>query len=77
MGRFSIPVWWVCAGVFIYGNTLEDCDAHMQSLLYAKLVSLNNPTFDFVGCNYTEKNMSRADKDGASKEGAGRVALYR
>ncbi|GIL91552.1 hypothetical protein Vretifemale_19153 [Volvox reticuliferus] len=64
-------------GVFIYGNTLEDCDAHMQSLLYAKLVALNNPAFDFVGCNYTEKNMVRADKDGASKEGAGRVALYR
>ncbi|GIL51917.1 hypothetical protein Vafri_7827 [Volvox africanus] len=64
-------------GVFIYGNTLGDCDAHMQSLLYAKLVALNNPAFDFVGCNYTEKNMVRADKDGASKEGAGRVALYR
>ncbi|GLC59373.1 hypothetical protein PLESTB_001479400 [Pleodorina starrii] len=64
-------------GVFIYGNTLEDCDAHMQSLMYAKLVALNNPAFDFVGCNYTEKNMVRPDKDGASKEGAGRVALYR
>ncbi|EFJ45477.1 hypothetical protein VOLCADRAFT_105933 [Volvox carteri f. nagariensis] len=64
-------------GVFIYGNTLEDCDAHMQSLLYSKLVALNNPCFDFMGCNYTEKNMVRADKDGASKEGAGRVALYR
>ncbi|KAG2453468.1 hypothetical protein HYH02_001689 [Chlamydomonas schloesseri] len=64
-------------GVFIYGNTLEDGEAHLQSLMYARLVALNNPVFDFVGCNFTEKNMSRADKDGASKEGAGRVALYR
>ncbi|KAG2439346.1 hypothetical protein HXX76_004705 [Chlamydomonas incerta] len=64
-------------GVFIYGNTLEDGEAHLQSLIYSRLVALNNPVFDFVGCNFTEKNMSRADKDGASKEGAGRVALYR
>ncbi|GFR43785.1 hypothetical protein Agub_g4902, partial [Astrephomene gubernaculifera] len=64
-------------GVFIYGNTLEDGEAHLQSLMYAKLVALNNPVFDFMSCNYTEKNMSRADKDGSSKEGAGRVALYR
>eukprot|EP00198_Chlamydomonas_reinhardtii_P007642 XP_001696979.1 predicted protein [Chlamydomonas reinhardtii] len=64
-------------GVFIFGNTLEDGEAHLQSLIYSRLVALNNPVFDFVGCNFTEKNMSRADKDGASKEGAGRVALYR
>lgn len=64
------------AGVFIYGNAL-DGEAHMASLLYAKLVSLNNPFFTFNACNYTEKNMSRPDKDGSSKEGAGRVALYK
>ncbi|KXZ52800.1 hypothetical protein GPECTOR_8g187 [Gonium pectorale] len=64
-------------GVFIYGNTLADGEAHFQSLLYSKLISMNSAAFDFIGCNYTEKNMSRPDKDGASKEGAGRVALYR
>lgn len=63
-------------GVFIYGNVL-DGEAQLQSLLYAKLIAINNPMFDFLGCNYTEKNMSRSDKDGSSKEGAGRVALYR
>ncbi|KAG2498891.1 hypothetical protein HYH03_003082 [Edaphochlamys debaryana] len=64
-------------GVFLFGNTMDDPEAHLSSLAYARLVALNCPVFDFVGCNYTEKNMSRADKDGASKEGAGRVALYR
>ena len=45
--------------------------------MYSRLVALNSPIFDFTGCNYTEKNMSRPDKDGESKEGAGRVALFR
>lgn len=44
------------AGVFIYGNVL-DGEAQLQSLLYAKLIAINNPMFDFLGCNYTEKNM--------------------
>ena len=34
--------------------------------------------FDFEGCNFTEKNMYAADKnDGLSKDGSGRVALYK
>lgn len=34
--------------------------------------------FDYEGCNFTEKNMHAADKsDGLSKDGAGRVALYK
>ncbi len=45
------------AGVFIYGNVLDGGEAQLQSLLYAKLVAVNNPMFDFLGCNYTEKNM--------------------
>lgn len=28
-------------------------------------------------CNFTERNMSCPDKDGSSREGAGRVALFR
>lgn len=48
-------------GVFIYGNALEGEQA-LSSLLYAKLIALNSPVFDFMHCNYTEKNMSRADK---------------
>jgi len=110
-------------GVFVYGNMLEG-ERAVEGLLYSRLVALNSPIFDFIGCNFTEKNMSRPDKvcvcacfvyvcsqnaclvsmakkgatlpisnnqsaeinytypfasfqDGASKEGAGRVALFR
>jgi hypothetical protein len=42
-----------------------------------RLAALNSPVWDFYGCNFTERNMGRADKDGFSKEGAGRVALFR
>ena len=34
----------------------------MASLLYSRLVALNSPVFDFQGCNFTERNMSRPDK---------------
>ena len=53
-------------GVFIFGNAME-AQEHLQSLVYARLVALNNPVFDFTGCNYTEKNMSKADKVGVSQ----------
>ena len=45
-------------GVFIFGNALRG-ERHLSSLLYSRLVALNSPVFDFAGCNYTEKNMSR------------------
>eukprot|EP00983_Pelagomonas_calceolata_P078700 1154344-Pelagomonas_calceolata.AAC.6 len=48
-------------GVFVYGNALDGEQA-VESLLYSKLVALNSPIFDFMGCNFTEKNMSRPDK---------------
>ena len=48
-------------GVFIFGNSLCG-ERHLSSLLYSRLVGLNSPIFDFVGCNYTEKNMSRPAK---------------
>ena len=42
------------------------------------MISLNTAHFDFGGCNFTEKNMYMKDKrDGASKEGAGRVAMFK
>ena len=47
-------------------------------MLFPKLVSLNSPHFDFTGCNFSEKNMYARDKrDGQSKEGSGRVAVYK
>lgn len=33
-------------GVFAYGNALEG-EAHLQSLLFCRLVAINSPVFDF------------------------------
>ena len=63
-------------GCFAFGNALRD-EAATESYAWARLVALNNPHFDLGQCNFTEKNMSTRDKNGDSKEGSGRVALYR
>jgi hypothetical protein len=44
-------------------------------MLYPKLISMNTLNFDFTSCNFTEKMMTRKDKKGVSREGAGRVAI--
>ncbi|CAF0953594.1 unnamed protein product [Rotaria sordida] len=63
-------------GCFVYGNHLPDDDQHTDNVLFAKLISLNSPHFDFENCNFTIKNMYMKDKrEGLSKEGSGRVAL--
>ena len=65
-------------GCFIYGNYYEDEDTQTENMLFPKLMSLNTAHFDFTGCNFTERNMYLKDKkDGLSKEGSGRVALYK
>lgn len=48
-------------GIFAYGNALEGEQA-VESLLYSRLVAMNSQVYDFMGCNFTEKNMSRPDK---------------
>eukprot|EP00873_Tetraselmis_striata_P009384 jgi/Tetstr1/429648/TSEL_019545.t1 len=62
-------------GVFAYGNALEG-EEHIDTLAFCKLVALNNAHFEFEACNFTEKNMQLRDKNGDSKEGSGRVALF-
>lgn len=47
-------------------------------MLLPKLVSMNSLNFDFVECGFSEKMMTVKDKkDGLSREGAGRVAVYK
>uniref|UniRef100_H2YHN7 Cytosolic carboxypeptidase-like protein 5 n=1 Tax=Ciona savignyi TaxID=51511 RepID=H2YHN7_CIOSA len=65
-------------GCFIYGNHIEAEDDQVDNLLYPKLISMNTAHFDFNGCNFTERNMYLKDKrDGMSKEGSGRVAMFK
>uniref|UniRef100_K7FHM0 Cytosolic carboxypeptidase-like protein 5 n=1 Tax=Pelodiscus sinensis TaxID=13735 RepID=K7FHM0_PELSI len=53
-------------------------DPQVENMLFPKLISLNSAHFDFAGCNFSEKNMYARDRrDGQSKEGSGRVAIYK
>ncbi len=65
-------------GCFIYGNYFESEDLQVENMLFPKLISMNTAHFDFSGCNFTERNMYLKDKrDGLSKEGSGRVAVFK
>ncbi|XP_074065984.1 cytosolic carboxypeptidase-like protein 5 isoform X4 [Macrotis lagotis] len=65
-------------GCFMYGNSFSDESAQVENMLYPKLISMNSAHFDFQGCNFSEKNMYARDRrDGQSKEGSGRVAIYK
>lgn len=64
-------------GIFSFGNNLN-YRSHIDTLLFNKILSINNPDYDYDNCNFTEKNMYSKDKsDMLSKEGAGRVALHK
>ncbi|NXH19630.1 CBPC5 protein, partial [Bucco capensis] len=65
-------------GCFMYGNSFSNENDQVENMLFPKLISLNSPHFDFTGCNFSEKNMYAKDRrDGQSKEGSGRVAIYK
>lgn len=65
-------------GCFIYGNYFENEDTQIENMMFPKLISMNTAHFDFTGCNFSERNMYTKDKrDGMSKEGSGRVAIYK
>uniref|UniRef100_A0A670HZ50 tubulin-glutamate carboxypeptidase n=1 Tax=Podarcis muralis TaxID=64176 RepID=A0A670HZ50_PODMU len=65
-------------GCFMYGNNIFEEAHQVENMLFPKLIAMNSAHFDFTGCNFSEKNMYAKDKrDGQSKEGSGRVAIYK
>lgn len=46
-------------------------------MLFARLIAFSSQHFDFEGCNFSVKNMYMRDKGCQSKEGSGRVAMYK
>lgn len=64
-------------GCFIFGNALKG-EEQANNMLFAKLISMNSLNFDFAECSFSEKLMSVKDRGcGLSREGSGRVALYK
>lgn len=65
-------------GVFMYGNHLPNTLEAVEVMLLPKLMSLNCHHFAFDACNFSERNMYlKGKRDGLSKEGSGRVAVYK
>lgn len=64
-------------GCFMFGNALTG-EAQLKNVLLPKLVALNSVNFDYSECCFADKLMTCKDKkDGLSREGCGRVALYK
>jgi len=64
-------------GAFLIGNNLPS-DKQIENLLYAKVLEMNSEFVDYKICNFSEKGMSARDaKSIYTKEGCGRVAMYR
>lgn len=61
----------------MFGNALTG-DNQLKNVLFPKLVSLNGINFDYSECSFADKMMNCKDKkDGLSREGCGRVSLYK
>ncbi|XP_055629929.1 uncharacterized protein LOC129770842 isoform X2 [Toxorhynchites rutilus septentrionalis] len=65
-------------GVFMYGNHLPSTIEAVECMLLPRLMSLNSQHFHYDACNFSERNMYyKGKRDGLSKEGSGRVAIYK
>ena len=62
----------------MYGNHCERLEDQVENVLWARLISINSPYFDFDGCNFSEQNMKTKDKrdNGQTKEGSKGYVIY-
>ena len=61
----------------MFGNSLTG-ESQLKNMLLPKLIAMNSLNFDFVECSFSEKMMNCKDKkDGLSREGSGRVSIYK
>ncbi|CEM01605.1 unnamed protein product [Vitrella brassicaformis CCMP3155] len=64
-------------GTFVLANHLSGWD-QIWNVAFSRLLGLNSPHFEPDACSFSMKNMkSKDNRDGLSKEGSGRVAVYR
>lgn len=64
-------------GCFVLANRLPGL-AQVLNMGFARLCQINSPFFDLEACDFTEEGKAEDKcKDGFTKEGAGRVAIYR
>jgi hypothetical protein len=65
-------------GCFIFGNYSKELATQTEICLFARLLALNSPLFDYDASNFTEANMYYRERvDSVSKEGTGRVAFFK
>uniref|UniRef100_A0A1B0GN40 Peptidase M14 carboxypeptidase A domain-containing protein n=1 Tax=Phlebotomus papatasi TaxID=29031 RepID=A0A1B0GN40_PHLPP len=65
-------------GVFMYGNHMANSAEAIECMLLPRLMSMNCHHFHFDACNFSERNMyHKGKRDGLSKEGSGRVSVYK
>ena len=61
-----------------YGNHLNNTQEAVEVMLLPRLMAMNCHHFAFDACNFSERNMYlKGKRDGLSKEGSGRVAVYK
>ena len=64
-------------GCFLFGNALVG-EELVDTRVFTRLVHLNSSFFEYSECDFSEKSMVTKDpKDEHSKEGSGRVSIYR
>lgn len=63
---------------FVFGNFLPELELQVETRLLGLLFSINSAHFDYLDCDFSERSMKAKDpKDVHSKEGSGRVAVYK